>query len=139
MGYWIKDFKLENMLEKAAEGYKKKTTKSKEIKLARCPICGKPVRLVCYEDDGSGILLHLTYKEELNELNYAYGYIHCYGCDADFSKATDSPRELIDWWNTRIPMEEVLKDMRQLEEDYRYETNAGFIDMCIDIVKREIC
>ena len=111
--------------------------KSTKIKLAKCPICGKEVRLMCYEDDGSGIPLCVNYEEELDELNVAYGYIHCYNCDADFCK-TATLKELIEWWNDRVPINNVISDLKQFEEDYKYETNWGFISQCIEIVENEL-
>ena len=32
---------------------------------------------------------------------------------------------------------ELINNLEQLAKDYRHETNVGFIDMCIDIVRGE--
>lgn len=94
--------------------------KSKEIQLRKCPICGNEVKLMCYEDDGSGVPLCVNYEEELDELNVAYGCIHCYGCDVDFCK-TATLRELIEWWNDRNPIDvsDLIESMETLKAFYK--------------------
>lgn len=127
--------KKDELLEQVVKRYKKPPEKkSTKIKLAKCPICGKKVRLMCYEDDGSGIPLCVNYEEELDELNVAHGYIHCCNCDADFCKAA-TLIELIEWWNDRVLVNNVISNLKQFEEDYKYEPNWGFISQCIEMVE----
>ena len=125
-------YEMDEVLEQIANEYKEiSEKKSIEIHLRRCPICGKEVRLMCYEDDGSGILLCVNYEEELDELNIAYGYIHCHNCDAVFCK-TATLRELIEWWNDRVPIDvsDLIETMVELKAFYknRYDEELDSYD-----------
>ena len=69
-----------------------------EIKLRPCPFCGSDVRLVSTEESEDGTVCCLNTTDELNT---AYSYIHCYGCDMDYFPDSDIAREVVEAWNRR--------------------------------------
>ena len=95
-----------------------------EIKLKKCPFCGGKADIT-YHDDYYG---------------HRYYWIECLECDCRTSdyEGFDGMDKAVEAWNTRKPADEIMSGLKQLEEDYRYEPNSGFIDMCIDSVKEEL-
>lgn len=75
----------------------------------KCPICGEKEKVK---------LMYLN--NETNELNVwddsignVYTWFHCYECDGDFycDMPVHTPENMIEWWNTRKPMERIVKKM----------------------------
>lgn len=81
-----------------------------KVYLRSCPICGEKVNLCFYDDDA--MRTYINYEDELSEFEDVYGFIHCHGCDADFCK-TATLRELIEWWNDRIPINNIIKELEE--------------------------
>jgi hypothetical protein len=46
--------------------------------------------------------------------------------------------EAIERWNRREPINELLAELEEYKQENEHEENSGFIDVCIDIVKRYI-
>ena len=91
-----------------------------EIKLLPCPFCGGEVRLsFCDEEDG--LVRHINYEEELE---CGCSFIHCYNCGMDFFPNTDIAREVVEEWNTRKPVEDVLERLEAECIKYKNEWNT---------------
>lgn len=95
-------------------------------RLKPCPFCG-----------GKAVL-HIVepHKHELATWMPDYGggaFIECTQCTSGMS--AESEAEVIEAWNTRKPMERIVTDLEELRADFVGETNCGFIEQCIEIVK----
>jgi Lar family restriction alleviation protein len=61
-------------------------------------------------------------------------FISCKECGC--KQATSISKEaVIEAWNTRKPMEAVVAELEAFARENDREPNAGFIDMCIEIVR----
>lgn len=66
--------------------------------LKLCPFCGKEVRLMYCEEDGTTSCVDGD-EEEMESQTPAF--IHCYGCDMDYFPADDNPVKVMELWNER--------------------------------------
>ena len=87
------------------------------IKLKNCPFCdSKEVRLMTI-DQWDEHNYCIDSEEELNDTNQ-YAYIHCYGCDTEFSfDEAECPRDVVEFFNRRKPMERILEQLEELKEE----------------------
>lgn len=99
--------------------------------LKPCPFCGGKA--------------HLTKKNRIivNGNAERECHIHCTVCNARAERVlykscvtTEMAHELAKaLWNTRKPMELVVAELEAFARENDREPNAGFIDMCIEIVR----
>ena len=86
-------------------------------KLLNCPFCdSKEVRLLSVNqwDERS---CYIDSEEELDDYGL-YAYIHCYGCDIDFSfDAANCPRDVVSLFNKRKPMERIVNRLEEFKEE----------------------
>ena len=76
------------------------------IKLLPCPFCGGEARLMNIDDYGHEVCINYE-----DELDVDCSFVHCYNCDMDFMPHTETAREVLEAWNTRKPMERILKQL----------------------------
>lgn len=74
-----------------------------DIELKPCPFCGGEAKLMSAGDDGNPYCVEII--DETDEGYVKHTYIHCYGCDMDFYSDTNTPKEMIDWWDRRADNE----------------------------------
>ena len=96
-----------------------------EIELKPCPFCGGGA--VVHVNDGVRVI--------------------CIQCGATTKCLVDSYsqgkpcgsaiKSVVKAWNERKPVERIVERLEEFQIDNQHEENAGFIDMCIDIVKKE--
>ena len=128
------DDTMDGLLEAAAIEFqnREEDEKVKEIELARCPICGEEVRFSYAEN---------MYYEEPDNI------IFCNNCDLTFRGSYDglTQEQLAEEWNNRVPINEIVAELKECEKDARAEWNSmdeesAFGEMCayshaIEIVK----
>lgn len=108
------DDTMQGLLEAVAIEYKNLSEKSNSKTLKRCPFCGGEAK----------------YKEEKNHMSFVYCKNGC--CKTPYFQ---DPKTAIRVWNKRDPVDDVITALNELQKEFRHETNSGFIDICIDIVK----
>ena len=84
-----------------------------KVKLKPCPFCGGKVKLVCYLDDGT-----LSNIESEEELESTCSFVHCYNCNSDFFPNKETAMEVLKAWNTRKPVDNVLKQLEEAKIEY---------------------
>lgn len=108
------DETMQGLLEAAAIEYNKKSDESSNKILKRCPFCGEEAKLI----------------EDTNHISYVKCSNGC--CSTPYLQDPKTARRV---WNRRDPVDDVMTALNELQKEYRHETNSGFIDICIDIVK----
>ena len=98
-----------------------------EIKLLPCPFCGGEVRLMSVIDDGE---VCINYEDEL-DMNHSF--IHCCNCDMDFIPHMETAREVLESWNTRKPMERIIKKVQERQKFHKeiYNENEKELEWAI--------
>jgi Lar family restriction alleviation protein len=96
-----------------------------ETKLLSCPFCGGEAELIGHYIKGVAN-------------NYQY-FVRCKQCKArpQSFNTFKKPEKAIEVWNTRKPMERIVENLEEYQNESIHEVNSGFIDVCIDIVKEE--
>ena len=84
-------------------------------RLKPCPFCGE--------------------KATIHKSKFGYGVMCKTPFCCNLTSTHDTKKEAIKTWNTRKPMERIVTDLEELRADFVGETNCGFIEQCIDIVK----
>ena len=125
------DDTMQGLLEAAVieqeNKYDKKETKV--IKFKKCPICGKEVNIRGGDIDW----IPTYYDPDSGGWDRPYE-IYC-ECGIEFRIGWCELSELADAWNTRKPVENVMSELKEFEDDLWYEENSGFISQCIEIVE----
>lgn len=89
-----------------------------ETRLLSCPFCGKELIKINIEPD-------TVYLHDNKDCFLGLFSIH------------NRETEKIEAWNTRKPMERIVENLEEYQNENIHEANSGFIDVCIDIVKEE--
>ena len=78
-------------------------------RLKPCPFCGGEVRLRYVNDD----MEYCCFDDAEDKSQEEGFHIHCYNCDSDFyhDEPIDIINKTIEWWNTRKPMDKVVKQL----------------------------
>lgn len=104
-----------------------------EIKLGKCPLCQGETSIFGYIGDD---YCKLNYEEELEVAKHTT--IHCYGCDTDFNPHSENAKDVLDIFNTRKPMELILKRLESLrEKENKTIYDIVLVGSIIGIIKEE--
>ena len=71
----------------------------------------------------------------IHKSKFGYGVMCKTPFCCNLTSTHDTKKEAIKTWNTRKPMERIVTDLEELRADFVGETNCGFIEQCIEIVK----
>ena len=95
-----------------------------EIKLLPCPFCGGEARLMCIDEEGEECCIN-----DEDELEMGCSFVHCYNCDMDYIPKVENAKEVLESWNTRKPMQEIVKRLEKKIDNKLYNPNwnAGII------------
>ena len=110
-----------------------------------CPMCGEKekVKLMCLNTETNE---PIVWNEAEGNV---YTWFHCYECDAEFlcDMPVHTPENMIEWWNTRKPMERIVERLEEESYDSMHIDMSRPItetwqiidlDKAIEIVKEEM-
>lgn len=110
-----------------------------------CPMCGEKekVKLMCLNTETNE---PIVWDEAEGNV---YTWFHCYECDAEFlcDMPVHTPENMIEWWNTRKPMERIVERLEEESYDSMHIDMSRPItetwqiidlDKAIEIVKEEM-
>ena len=110
-----------------------------------CPMCGEKekVKLMCLNTETNEAI---GWDEAEGNV---YTWFHCYECDAEFlcDMPVHTPENMIEWWNTRKPMERIVERLEEESYDSMHIDMSRPItetwqiidlDKAIEIVKEEM-
>lgn len=104
-----------------------------EIKLLPCPFCGGEARLQTLDGSEDGQAKCINYEDELH---CGYSFVHCYGCDTDFMHHGEYAKDVLEAWNTRKPMQEIVKKLEEWKNSSLDSLEKCAFEKAIEIVKR---
>lgn len=116
--------------------------------LKRCPFCNGEVMLMFMNEKSFD---DCVWDESIGNVST---WFKCYKCDSEFfhDEPIDTPEKQAEWWNTRIPMQNIVERLEEYRDDFMndiYEELREDADNCranriidrfdeaIEIVKEE--
>ena len=107
--------------------------------LKRCPFCNAEVKLMFLNQN--------TYEDAVwdESIGNVHTWFKCYGCDSEFfhDEPIDTPEKQVEWWNTRKPLERIVKLLKEkafpdFEEEYTCNgEELLYLSDAIEIVREE--
>lgn len=106
--------------------------------LKRCPICNGEVMLMFMNEKSFD---DCVWDADVGNVST---WFKCFGCDSEFfhDEPIDTPEKQIEWWNTRIPMqniverlEEQAEECRKYWQEFNDEDSFGGMNAYCDAVK----